>query len=558
MVGAGIRSGPVSHPQKLRSEPRGLCREPVCDVTRRAIAARLDDPRPPRPRDDRPALGPRGGDPRGGREGDPRRGPSSSRSSSAPTAPGPTPTTRPRPGTTSLVTLALLTAGEKPNSPPIARALDYLRNFGPEQLKSTYAVGAPDDGLRRGRPERDQLRIAANVAWLERAQIKPGDRVNWPGSWTYSAFKTRHGDNSNTQYALLGLNAASEVGVPVKPEVWALARSYWERCQHNDGGWGYHAATRMPATASMTCAGISSLVITGLKRFQGQEFLDGERDPQLRQGGDQHQPPARHRLAGHAFPGRPELRQRPAVEVSITSTAWSAPAGSPACGSSASTTGIARGPRSWSTTRTGSTGFWRAGADRAGPARRHELRAAVPGQGARAGADQQAPPRAAAATGTTTPTTSATSSAWSRATGSTCSPGRSSTPTPPRSRTCSRRRSSSSTATRPPSSATQAKKNLRDYVEQGGFIFAEACCGRRGVRPGLPSPDGGDLPRAPSTSSTPWPRTTPSGGPKHLLTPDVHPLWGIEHGCRTVVIYSPDGPLVLLEPGRSTARPTRP
>ncbi len=26
---------------------------------------------------------------------------------------------------------------------------------------------------------------------------------------------------------------------------------------------------------------------------------------------------------------------------------------------------------------------------------------------------------------------------------------------------------------------------------------------------------------------------------KHMLTPDIHPLWGIEHGCRTVVIYSP-------------------
>jgi hypothetical protein len=26
---------------------------------------------------------------------------------------------------------------------------------------------------------------------------------------------------------------------------------------------------------------------------------------------------------------------------------------------------------------------------------------------------------------------------------------------------------------------------------------------------------------------------------KHLLSPDVSPLWGIEHGCRTVVIYSP-------------------
>ena len=26
---------------------------------------------------------------------------------------------------------------------------------------------------------------------------------------------------------------------------------------------------------------------------------------------------------------------------------------------------------------------------------------------------------------------------------------------------------------------------------------------------------------------------------KHLLTPGAYPLWGIEHGCRTVVIYSP-------------------
>ena len=54
-------------------------------------------------------------------------------------------------------------------------------------------------------PERDQLRIANNVSWLERAQIKTGDPVYWPGSWTYSDSKHgRPGDNSNTQYALLG------------------------------------------------------------------------------------------------------------------------------------------------------------------------------------------------------------------------------------------------------------------------------------------------------------------------------------------------------------------
>ena len=34
---------------------------------------------------------------------------------------------------------------------------------------------------------------------------------------------------------------------------------------------------------------------------------------------------------------------------------------------------------------------------------------------------------------------------------------------------------------------------------------------------------------------------------KHMLNPSIHPLWGIEHGCRTVVIYSADRPVVLLE-----------
>ena len=100
-------------------------------------------------------------------------------------------------------------------------------------------------------PERDLNRIPANVDWLERAQIKPGDPVYWPGSWTYSSSKRNQpGDNSNTQYALLGLNAATEVGVPVKPEVWTLARTYWERSQKHDGSWAYtpdSAEPRPPA-----------------------------------------------------------------------------------------------------------------------------------------------------------------------------------------------------------------------------------------------------------------------------------------------------------------------
>ena len=80
-----------------------------------------------------------------------------------------------RTGTTSLITLALLTAGENLESPAIRKALEYLRGFGPNDLHSTYAIALQTMVFAAAEPERDQLRIANNVRWLERAQIKPGD-----------------------------------------------------------------------------------------------------------------------------------------------------------------------------------------------------------------------------------------------------------------------------------------------------------------------------------------------------------------------------------------------
>ena len=134
-------------------------------------------------------------------------------------------------------------------------------------------------------PAKDEGRIRANVEWLEEAQIKPGDPQHWPGSWSYSGLKQgRPGDNSNTQYALLGLDAASEIGIPVKQTVWELRRGYWERSQKRDGSWAYTPDAKNP-TASMTCAGVSSLIISGLSGFQGGELLQGESIQECGSGG---------------------------------------------------------------------------------------------------------------------------------------------------------------------------------------------------------------------------------------------------------------------------------
>ncbi len=181
-----------------------------------------------------------------------------------------------RTGTTSLVTLALLTAGEPPDAPHIVRSLEFLRKYDPGQLDSVYAVALQTMVFAAASPRSDIVRIEANVDWLQEAQLKPGDHALWPGSWSYKASKTRHGDNSNSQYALLGLNAATEAGVKVKPEVWKLAREYWQHYQQRDGSWSYTPDANNGTTASMTCAGVSSLIISGLKRFRGSERLVGE------------------------------------------------------------------------------------------------------------------------------------------------------------------------------------------------------------------------------------------------------------------------------------------
>jgi hypothetical protein len=55
------------------------------------------------------------------------------------------------------------------------------------------------------------------------------------------------------------LHEAERVGITVRPEVWQRGLAYWLRLQRDDGSWGYTA--RQASTGSMTCAGISSLII---------------------------------------------------------------------------------------------------------------------------------------------------------------------------------------------------------------------------------------------------------------------------------------------------------
>jgi hypothetical protein len=442
-------------------------------------------------------------------------------------------------GQSSLVTLALLTAGERVDSPHIAAALEFLRNFSPEQLKSTYAIALQTMVFAAADPDRDQLKIAANVRWLQDAQIKPGERVLWPGSWTYSGLKVHHGDNSNTQYALLGLNAASEVGVPVRADVWALARTYWERNQHNDGGWGYTPDSALMSSGSMTCAGISSLIITGLKRFQGQETLSGSLIQNCGKGGGnlnlergldwmgshfavgQNSGSGQQwryyylygmeragRLTGQRFFGGHDWYREGAEKLvhdqdklqGFWQGAGPVEGQEPIVTTSFALLFLAKGraPVLINKLRHGPGNDWENDHDDirnlvglVSRDWRNLLTWQVVDPGTAAVEDlMQAP--IVFMNGHDAPVLS-----------------------------------------------EAGKKVLHDYVEQGGFLFAEACCGRKGF-------DGGfralmaELFPGQEQRLHPLAEDHAVWRAKNLLIPDIHPLWGIEYGCRTVVIYSPE------------------
>lgn len=170
-------------------------------------------------------------------------------------------------GVTALCTLALINAGESPESSTVQKALSWLRKLPPEK---TYVVALQTMVLCRAEPKKDLLLISRNVKWLEKHQVSDGPRK---GAWSYPGQAA--GDNSNSQFALLALYEAERVGVDVSDKTWRLARAYWEEAQAPNGGWGYYPG--LPPTGSMTCAGIASMVITSDKVFSAGAEAEGER-----------------------------------------------------------------------------------------------------------------------------------------------------------------------------------------------------------------------------------------------------------------------------------------
>lgn len=164
-------------------------------------------------------------------------------------------------GVTSLVTLALLNSGLSTDHPALSKALQYMSE---RELEKTYTVALQTMAFCAANPNRHANRIKRNTLWLIKAQLPNG-------GWGYGQDRGGGGDPSNSQFALLALHEAQRVGVRFSDDTWkkvfVKARKYWTDIQNRDGSFSYSGGK---GSGSMTCAGIASLIIVG-SQLDGQE-----------------------------------------------------------------------------------------------------------------------------------------------------------------------------------------------------------------------------------------------------------------------------------------------
>ncbi|MHC4579526.1 MAG: hypothetical protein ACYTED_19225 [Planctomycetota bacterium] len=169
-------------------------------------------------------------------------------------------------GATALTVLALRAAGLPSGDAVFEKALreTLLRypQVGAPALREdlegyTYALSLLSMAL--GAVDRVEFKPQLEALALE---LVRGQLDN--GQWTYHcryADRPAAGDNSNTQFAILGLRAARRAGVTVPHEVWTRTARFWLGATNPYGGWGYGPKRSFHHEMSMTAAGIATLVI---------------------------------------------------------------------------------------------------------------------------------------------------------------------------------------------------------------------------------------------------------------------------------------------------------
>ena len=163
----------------------------------------------------------------------------------------------------ALAFMTLAYMGEHPNHDVMSKGLDYLMKLDAKQfthgggLRCGYAVpirvmgfayvsrkiGAEKKTLLKQKMREDILRMQTGQ--------------NPDGGWRYALDKTDY-DFSVTQWPILAMREANEIGIEMPMDCLKKARDLYFKMQNKDGGWHYQSGK---SYGSMTAAGLASLYI---------------------------------------------------------------------------------------------------------------------------------------------------------------------------------------------------------------------------------------------------------------------------------------------------------
>jgi hypothetical protein len=181
-------------------------------------------------------------------------------------------------GITALCTMTLIENGAAVYDSVVDKGYRYVRKNAPDQ-KQTYDIALGILLLARVGDRQDRPVIRTLGARLLAGQTTSG-------GWSYSCpnvessvlqdlkrldRKDGPGDNSNTQFAVLGLWIASRYGVPIDDAMKDVSFRF-VNTQNADGGWGYTMKDKEPTPSgeAMTPAGLFCLTVARATKIRAQ------------------------------------------------------------------------------------------------------------------------------------------------------------------------------------------------------------------------------------------------------------------------------------------------
>ncbi|MCY2967220.1 MAG: hypothetical protein NT069_26890, partial [Planctomycetota bacterium] len=150
-------------------------------------------------------------------------------------------------GITALCTIALIENGVDLTHSSVQNGAEFVKKKAKE-LKNTYDISLTIVMLQRFGDRKDKPLIRNLAARLVAGQLEtggwhytcPGAEIDVEKVFRDAGPKPKegYGDNSCTQFAVLGLWVASRVGIDIEKTLTRVTRRF-EKHQTDDGGWGY-------------------------------------------------------------------------------------------------------------------------------------------------------------------------------------------------------------------------------------------------------------------------------------------------------------------------------